>query len=273
MAEATWYSQGAFCWSECATNDVEGAKAFYSEVFGLDWEETPIPGGGSYVRFRKGGKDVAGLTALQPNETEQGIPPHWNTYIAAEDADLVAKEAEGLGATIVAPAFDVLESGRMAVVVDPTGAAISFWQAKDHIGAQVYAEDGTLGWFELMTSDVPRAVEFYTQLFGYGVEEFPAPTGPYMVLIHKGEQAAGIMQAPQPEMPSAWTPYFQVTDAEATLAKATSLAATAMMPVTEAEDVGWFSWVQDPQGAVIAFIQPAPVRRARQAEHGTRDER
>jgi predicted enzyme related to lactoylglutathione lyase len=261
MPEATWYSQGAFCWSECSTSDLEGAKAFYGEVFGLDAEETPIPGGGVYVQFQKDGKYVAGLTPQQEQEREQGIPPHWNTYIAVEDAEIVAKEAERLGGTIVAPAFDVLESGRMAVVMDPTGAAISFWQAKEHIGAQVYAEDDTLAWWELMTPDPKRAIEFYTQLFGYGTEDFPVEQGTYTVLTHKGQQAAGIMSSPQPEMPAAWTPYFQVSDAEATLEKATPLGAKAMMPVTEAENVGRFSWITDPQGAVVAFIQPAPQRK------------
>jgi predicted enzyme related to lactoylglutathione lyase len=54
-----------------------------------------------------------------------------------------------------------------------------------------------------------------------------------------------------------WTPYFQVADADATLEKATGLGANAMMPVTEQENVGRFSWITDPQGAVVAFIQPA----------------
>ena len=138
MTEATWYSQGAFCWSECSTTDLEGSKSFYREVFGLDTEETPIPGGGVYVQFQKDGKYVAGLAEQQPQEREQGIPPHWNTYIAVDDAEVVTKDAERLGATIAAPPFDVLESGRMAVVIDPTGGPIAFWQAKDHIGAQVY---------------------------------------------------------------------------------------------------------------------------------------
>jgi uncharacterized protein len=257
MTEATWYSQGAFCWSECATSDVDGAKAFYSEVFGLEVEETPIPGG-TYVQFLKDGKHVAGLAQQQELERERGVPPHWNTYIAVEDADLTAKEAEGLGATIVAPAFDVLESGRMAVVMDPTGAAIGFWQAKEHIGAQVYGEDGTPSWWELMTPDPKRAVQFYTQLFGYGTQDFPVESGTYTVLMHKDEQAAGIMSSPQAEMPAAWTPYFSVADADATLEKATRLGAKVMMPVTEMEGVGRFSWITDPQGAVVAFIQPAP---------------
>jgi uncharacterized protein len=260
MVEATWYSQGAFCWSECSTNDLEGAKAFYTQVFGLETEESPIPGGGTYVQFLKRGKRVAGLTEQQPQEREQGIPPHWNTYIAAEDADLVAKEAERLGATIVAPAFDVLDSGRMAVVMDPTGAAISFWQAKEHIGAEVYVEDGTMAWYELMTQDPKRATEFYTQLFGYGTQDYPVERGTYTVLIHKGEQAAGIMTAPQPELPAAWTPYFQVADADATFETATRLGANAMLQVTEQEGIGRFSWIADPHGAAVAFIQPAEGR-------------
>ena len=257
MPEATWYSQGAFCWAECSTTDFEGAKDFYTQVFGLDFEETSIPGG-KYGQFQQSGKNVAGLTQQQPEEQEQGIPPHWNTYIAVEDAEVVAKEAEGLGGTIVAPAFDVLESGRMAVVMDPTGAAFGLWQAKDHIGAQVYAEEGTISWWELMTQDPKRAIEFYTQLFGYGIEEFPSETGPYMVLKHKGENAAGVMATPEPEIPAVWTPYFGVADAEATFKKAIDLGGTAMLPITEAEGVGRFSWIADPQGAVIAFIQPEP---------------
>jgi uncharacterized protein len=141
--------------------------------------------------------------------------------------------------------------------MDPTGAAISFWQAKESIGAQIYAEDNTLAWWELQTSDPKRATEFYTQLFGYGTQDFPIEQGTYTVLVHKDQQAAAIMEA-QAEMPSAWTPYFQVPDADATFKKATELGATALMPVTEAEGVGRFSWISDPQGAVVAFIQPAP---------------
>jgi predicted enzyme related to lactoylglutathione lyase len=148
----------------------------------------------------------------------------------------------------------------MAVVMDPTVAAISFWQAKEDIGAQVYAEEGTVGWWELMTPDPKRATEFYTQLFGYGTQDFPIESGTYTVLTHKGQQAAGIISSPQAGTPPAWTPYFQVADADATLQKATRLGANIMLPVTETEDVGRYSWITDPQGAVVAFIQPAPGR-------------
>jgi predicted enzyme related to lactoylglutathione lyase len=49
-----------------------------------------------------------------------------------------------------------------------------------------------------MTPDPKRAAEFYTQLFGYGTQDFPIERGAYIVLIHKGQQAAGITEAPQP---------------------------------------------------------------------------
>ncbi len=42
MTDATWYSQGAFCWSDLQTTDVDAAKSFYTELFGLDSEETPV---------------------------------------------------------------------------------------------------------------------------------------------------------------------------------------------------------------------------------------
>lgn len=255
MAETTWYSQGAFCWAECATSDLEGARAFYSRVFNWDAEETPIPGG-VYVQFKKDGKSVAAAAEQQEHEKTQGIPPHWNVYIAVDDADTVAKEAEQLGATVLAAPFDVLESGRMAVIADPTGAAIGLWQAKDHIGAEVYAEENAMTWWELMTPDPKRATEFYSALFGYGTQEQETATGPYIVLTHKDERAAGIMKPPE-ETPPIWTPYVHVADADATLETATAAGAETLMPVTEGESIGRLSWIKDPQGAIVAFIQPA----------------
>jgi predicted enzyme related to lactoylglutathione lyase len=257
MPEYTRHEPGAFSWADLSTNDVDAAVSLYGELFGWEIEKQDLPDGGVYAMARIGGKDVAAISPLQDEQAKMGIPPHWNVYIAVDDAEIAAKEAERLGGTIVAPAFDVLESGRMAVVTDPTGAAIGFWQAKDSIGAQIYAEEGTIIWWELMTPDQKRATDFYTQLFGYGTQEQDTPSGKFIVLTHKGEQAAGIITPPQQGPPPAWTPYFAVTDAEVTLEKAKELGATEMMPVTEAQDVGWFSWITDPQGAVVAFIEPA----------------
>lgn len=254
MTEATRYSEGAFCWAECATTDDQASADFYTGVFGWEADTQDLPVGGRYITFRKDGKAVAATNLQQEQEKIQAIPPHWNVYISVGDVDRVAKEAEQAGGTILAPPFDVLESGRMAVIQDPTGGAIGLWQAKDHIGAEVYAEPNTLTWYELMSPDPQRAVRFFQDLFGYEVREQESKTGPYWVLIHKGETAAGIYN-PQ-NLPPAWTPYFHAEDANAISAKVEENSGTVMMPVTDIPDIGKVAWFTDPQGAVFAIVQP-----------------
>ena len=51
-------------------------------------------------------------------------PPYWTTYIAAADACMpaAARRTAAGGTTLVAP-MDAMTFGRMAVFVDPVGAA------------------------------------------------------------------------------------------------------------------------------------------------------
>ena len=57
----------------------------------------------------------------------------------------------------------------MIVATDPTGAVIALWQAKQHIGAGVQSEHGSIAWCELLTGD-PR--EGYQVLRGPARSEF-----------------------------------------------------------------------------------------------------
>ena len=43
--------------------------------------------------------------AMEP--TTEGLPPHWNVYFNVESVDDTVAQAEGLGARVLAPAFDV----------------------------------------------------------------------------------------------------------------------------------------------------------------------
>ena len=62
--------------------------------------------------------------------------------------------------------FDVMDYGRMAVLLDPTGATLSVWQAKTHPGILVHNQPGAFCWGQLNTSDTAMAESFYTALFG-----------------------------------------------------------------------------------------------------------
>ena len=105
----------------------------------------------------------------------------WNTYIAVDDVDAAADRAEKAGGQVVMPPFDVMDAGRMTFVIDPTGAAIAFWQAKGHIGATVVNEAGAVIWNELLTDDGEAATAFYKAVAGLEAEQMDMGQGPYTV--------------------------------------------------------------------------------------------
>ena len=64
-------------------------------------------------------------------------------------------------------AFDVMDAGRMAVFTDPEGTAFCVWQAKEHKGARLVNEHGTLNFNGLKTRDPEVAKKFYGSVFGW----------------------------------------------------------------------------------------------------------
>jgi predicted enzyme related to lactoylglutathione lyase len=55
----------------------------------------------------------------------QGMPPAWISYVTVDDTDATAQQAEKLGGKVMMPPRDIPEVGRIAVLVDPQGAAIA----------------------------------------------------------------------------------------------------------------------------------------------------
>jgi uncharacterized protein len=259
MTEVNGHEPGAFCWVDLATNDLDAAKGFYTQVLGWEAQDTPIPGG-VYSWFRLHGRDAAAAGDQQEQERSQGVPPHWNSYISSEDVDAVAKLAEEAGGTLLAPPFDVMELGRMTAIADPGGAVVCAWQANTHIGAGVAAEPGTISWNELLTANTGGAAAFYGQVFGWEAEEAQMPTGPYTVFMNNGKPAAGLLSPPAEagEVPPHWLVYFNVADAPATADKVIELGGRVHTAPTDIPTVGLVGVFADPQGASFGLIQPTP---------------
>ena len=158
MADVDTLPPGSFCWPELATSDQKAGSAFYRGLFGWDVHDEDMGPAGTYTMFRIRGRDVAAGSSLRPGEA----PPHWNTYISVKNVDEAVTRAKGLGATVLAPPFDVMDAGRMAVLQDPTGAVFQIWEPKRSIGAKILGEPGALCWTELTTSDTRAAEAFYT---------------------------------------------------------------------------------------------------------------
>lgn len=215
--------------------------------------------GSTYTMLVKDGRHVAALSLQQPDQAKAGIPPHWTNYVSVTSADDVAAKAQSLGGQVVAPPFDVFDSGRMAVIQDSTGAIIAVWQAKRHIGAGLYGDHGALCWAELLTNDTAKAERFYTGLFGWTTQSMEMPTGRYTVFLGGGQNAGGMM-AITPKMgptPPNWMTYFVVADCAGVVERAERLGGATFVLPMPIPGVGTFATLVDPQGAVFSLLQPS----------------
>lgn len=249
------YPDGVFSWIDLSTTNVEEAKAFYTGLFGWEYEDLPLGDFGFYTMFQIDGHNVAGMGPMMPEMQEQGIPPFWSSYVNHSDVDAIAAKIEAAGGTVIAPAMDIFDSGRMGMYQDPTGAMFGVWQPKEMIGAQVVNHPNALVWNELQTRDGAAAQAFYESVFGWGVQSGP---GGYVMYGVNDRVQAGMMEMNENFVdgtPSNWQVYIMTEDVQATVAKVQELGGTVMMPPTPAGEMGTFSVIQDPQGAVFSVIQ------------------
>ena len=261
MAEFSSHVPGTFSWAELATTDQKAGVQFYRSLFGWDVNEQPIGPTEVYTMFTLRGKEVAAAYTMRPEERQHGAPPHWNLYVTVVNVDDTVKKAEGFGAKVLAPPFDVMDAGRMAVLQDPTGAIFQIWQAKQHIGAKILGEAGTLVWSELTTRDPKRAESFYTALFGWTAKHSsPAAPMEYTEFHNQGKPGVGMMAMPAKipaHVPSFWMPYFQVASCDASTDKAKQLGGNATVGPQDIPGTGRFAILTDPQGAMFAVYTSA----------------
>ncbi len=259
MAEYTSHVPGTFSWAELATIDQKAGVAFYRALLGWDVKDQPIGPTEVYSLFTLRGQEVGAAYTMQPDERQLGIPPHWNLYVTVASVDEAAKRAEGLGAKVLVPPFDVMDAGRMAVVQDPTGAVFQLWQAARSIGAKILNEPGALCWSELTTRDTKAAESFYTALFGWKAKH-SAPGAPmaYTEFSVQDQPSIGMMAMPAQmpaSVPSYWMPYFQVADCDATAARAGELGAKVMVGPQDIPSTGRFAIVAGSAGCGLRGIQ------------------
>jgi predicted enzyme related to lactoylglutathione lyase len=238
MGERTSYPPGTFSWAELVTSDADAAKDFYTQAFGWTYEDNPVGDGQVYSMALRDGAHVAALfTADQP--------PHWNCYVTVASADETAEQAAAGGATVAAEPFDVMDAGRMAVFIDPTGAGLCLWEPRAHIGATLVNAPGALAWNDLVTPDPAIAIDFYGRLFGWTFEEMPG-SGGYHVIRNGERSNGGIFPM---EGPSNWMPYFGHEDVDRLVAEVETVHnGPIQVPA------GRFAVLGDPQGAVFAAL-------------------
>jgi len=116
-------THGKIIWSELMTRDPEAAKAYFATVAGWEFEAMQMPEGLYHVASTGGGM-VAGLMDLADLPGMDGIPSYWLTYIGVDDVDAAVTATRAAGGQVHREPWDVPGVGRIAIVADPSGAAV-----------------------------------------------------------------------------------------------------------------------------------------------------
>lgn len=260
------YPHGLFCWTDVSLADPQSGVEFYTGLFGWDAENREDDEGSHvYTRFARDGASVAGLGPRQ--EGADGPPPMWTSYVAVDDLDETLALWTSHGGAVLLPAMDVMGAGRMAVVADPESAVLALWEAREHRGAEVFAEHGALAWNELSTRDSAMAREFYGSVLGWGFEahEGDGP-GEYWLITLDAKTDGGpyrddrlnggilTMDSSWPsDLPAHWMVYFRVDDTDEAVERLTDLGGQVSVSAFDT-GAGRVAVVSDPQGGTFSLI-------------------
>lgn len=251
----TPYPDGTPCWIDLMVPDPRMAMDFYGALFGWDFVDQGDESG-NYLLCSVGGHLVAGLGGSSPIRE---APPVWTTYLATSDVDATAARVSEAGGRVLIGPLDVMTRGRMAMVVDSTGARFGLWQAGDTLGAQLTGVPSALVWNECMTRDFEGAKEFYRRVFDHTVRELREVEFDYATLVVGDRIVGGLGRFPDEvpaDVPPLWMTYFGVTDTDATVARATELGGSVVSPPTDSP-YGRFAAVADNQGVAFSVITVA----------------
>lgn len=119
---------GRFCWVELMCSDTSAMANFYSQVAG--WDTLPMAVGDiDYTLLvKRGGGQQDAVGGLMQKQADG--PTAWLPYVSVANVDESMRLAGDLGAQVIAPPMDVGDFGRCGVLMDPCGAVVAVYQAK-----------------------------------------------------------------------------------------------------------------------------------------------
>jgi uncharacterized protein len=114
-------------------------------------------------------------------------------------------------------------------------------------------------WQDLSSSDVEKAIAFYSSVFGWTADDTESESGSYVNFLKGDVVIAGLMPNPG-GAPDGWTTYLKSDDAQATAAAATQAGATILVEPMDVATLGTMAIAFDPHGAAIGVWQPKEMQ-------------
>lgn len=116
---------------------------------------------------------------------------------------------------------------------------------------------GKFVWHDLMTTDVPGAIRFYSALLGWEVKAIDmGKNGTYNLIFAGSRDIGGIVGMSPAECPTpTWVGYATVDSVEAAVGRAQQHGGRVVMPGMDIENVGRAAMVSDPTGgSIMPFV-------------------
>jgi len=241
-------------WYELMTTNTKAAEAFYRTVVG----RTSAPFAGApqpYTMFaRSGGTPVAGLMARPEG---LNAPPFWAMYVGVPMLDTAAAHIKTLGGSECSPVIEVPTVGRMQMMRDPQGAAFYIFEPATEQPPEGAPEVGDASWHELLTTDAPAALKFYSEVFGWEPSEAldMGPMGKYHMFNRPHGMIGGMMNKPPEaaQVPPNWQIYFRVPDIPSAVERIKANGGQIVNGPMEVPGGDWIVNALDPQGAAFAL--------------------
>ena len=117
---------GSMCWNQLDTRDADGARSFYGEVFGWEFEPIEYEGQVAYYTIALGGRTIGGMLPMGDMFPPE-VPSNWMVYFGVDSLDGAKGKVQQMGGSVVVPERQ-MPNGRFSVVQDPHGAVFALWE-------------------------------------------------------------------------------------------------------------------------------------------------
>lgn len=114
-------------------------------------------------------------------------------------------------------------------------------------------------WYDLLTTDIAGAAAFYTQVAGWGTQEYDmGPGGTYLMWTANGVPIGGVVvvSSEMKGIPPHWMAHVSVANVDDSVRQVVALGGQILTPAMDIPTVGRYAVIADPQGAAIALFTP-----------------
>ncbi len=243
------YHPGTFVWCELETRDLEGAQAFYRDVFG--WTVAGAAAGEVvYERIAVAGQTIGGYRKLRTRGA-----PYWASFLSVPDLVDAIASVKGAGGRHIDDVLETPGLGKSVEIVDAVGATVHLVCRRGGDDPLRAPPPGGILWNELVTPLPDRAVDFYKAAFGYSDKPVEMATGgTYHVLQVGAVGKAGVVYR---DTSPRWMPYVHVTDCDQALARAVAAGGSVIASPIDIPQIGRAAVFADPQGAELTIMTPS----------------